>query len=78
MREESGEMDSKHEGPKYPEVFVNLIGTDGNAFAILGRVQGALRRHGLKQPELDEFQREATAGDYDHLIATVMRWVEVY
>ena len=27
--------------PKYPEVVVRLVGEDGNAFAILGRVANA-------------------------------------
>jgi hypothetical protein len=32
---------------KYPEIEVELIGTDGNAFAILGKVQEALKRGGV-------------------------------
>lgn len=63
--------------PKYPAVEVQLTGTDGNAFAILGTVQKALRRHGVSQEVISEFVAEATADDYDHLLQTVMRWVEV-
>lgn len=63
--------------PRHPEITVQLTDTDGNAFAILGTVQRALRRAGLPQEERDEFLAEATAGDYDHLLQTVMAWVEV-
>jgi len=59
----------------YPEVRVPMVGEDGNAFAILGRVQKALRCAGVEEEEVKRFIREATASDYDHLVATVMRWV---
>jgi hypothetical protein len=61
---------------KYPEVRVQLVGEDGNAFAILGRVQKELRRAGVSDDEVQRFIREATAGDYEDLLATVMRWVD--
>ena len=55
---------------------VQLTGTDGNAFAILGKVNGALKR--ANEDELAQsFMEEATAGDYDHLLATCMEYVEV-
>lgn len=60
---------------KYPHVTVQLTGQDGNAFFILGRVMGALRDAGVPEEEVDEFLREAKSGDYDHLLATVMKWV---
>ena len=62
---------------KYPEVRVELLGHNGNAFNILGRVQLALRRAGKDEAEVDTFVAEATSGDYDHLLQTVMRWVDV-
>jgi len=61
--------------PRYPEVEVKLVGSDGNAFAILGRVCEALKRAGASQAEIDEFMAQAMAGDYDHLLHTVMEWV---
>jgi hypothetical protein len=60
-----------------PRPRVELIGTDGNAFAVLGRVLRALREAGWSQPEIDAFKTEATAGDYDHLLPTVMKYVDV-
>jgi len=63
--------------PKYPDIHVTLTGTDGNAFAVLGAVNAAMKRAGIAKPERDAFFAEATAGDYDHLLQTAMRWVEV-
>jgi len=62
---------------RYPQIRVKLVGEDGNAFAILGRVTKALKRAEVPQKEIDLFYREATEGDYNHLLRTVMRWVEV-
>ena len=54
-----------------------MLGRDGNAFAILGRVQGAMRRGGVPQDDIKKFMEEATKGDYDRLLTTVMSWVDV-
>ena len=61
---------------KFPNVRVRLVGEDGNAFSILGRVQGAMRRAGVSQEDRDAFMAEATSGDYDHLLRTVMATVD--
>ena len=63
--------------PRYPEIAVELIGHDGNAFAMLGRCRQAMHEAGLPQAEVDLFMAEATAGDYNHLLQTAMRWFEV-
>lgn len=63
---------------KYPDIQVKLVGEDGNAFSILARVCGALRRNGVSREEVDEFITEATSGDYEHLIGTCLQWVRVY
>ena len=62
--------------PKYPDVHVKMIGADGNAFAILGRVQKAMRLAGVPKAEVLAFYTEATSGDYDHLLQTCIRWVD--
>ena len=62
---------------RHPDIRVSLVGEDGNAFAILGRVQNALRDSGCEPEEVRLFVDEATAGDYDHLLATVMAWVSI-
>ena len=63
--------------PKYPDVEVELSGQDGNAGFIIARVQKALRRNGVPDAEITAFRTEATSGDYDNVIATAMRWVDV-
>lgn len=62
--------------PKYPEVTVQLVGEDGNAFAIMGRVKSALRDAGVTKEEIDKYTEESMSGDYDHLLRTAMDWVE--
>lgn len=63
--------------PRFPEVKVELVGQDGNAFLILGRVMKALKRGGATPEEVREYLDEAKSGDYNHLLATTMDWVEV-
>lgn len=58
-------------------VTVPLSEIDGNAFSIMGAVTKQLRRAGATKEERDEYFREATAGDYNHLLTTTMEWVEV-
>ena len=62
---------------KYPEIRVDLLDKDGNAFAILGNVKIAMKKGNVAQEEIDKFIEEAKSGDYDHLIQTLMKWVTV-
>ena len=62
---------------KYPEIEVELSGSDGNAFAVIGKVANALRRKGVSTADRAAFQKEATSGDYDNVLATCMKWVTV-
>jgi len=62
-------------GPKIKPK-VKLVGEDGNAFAILGRVIGALRKGGADKEYIDKFKNEATSGDYDNLLQTVCKYVD--
>ena len=60
----------------YPNIEVQLTGTDGNAFAILGKVKRAISEsHGIAAA--NTYMDEATAGDYDDLLRVTMQWVEV-
>ena len=56
-------------------VRVKLVGEDGNAFAIMGRVRRALIKAGHKDLA-EQYIKEATSGDYDHLLAVTMEYVE--
>jgi len=58
------------------DVHVQLVGEDGNAFAILGKVSGALKKAGFME-EAKAFKKEAMEGDYNHLLNTAMEYVEV-
>ena len=62
---------------KFLHVKVTLTGEDGNAFSIIGRVKRALRDGGASSAECTEFVDEATSSDYDNVIATAMKWVDV-
>lgn len=64
--------------PKYPDVEVQLSGEEGNAFMMIGKTRRALKRHGVGDEEIEQFSTEATSGDYDNVINTIGRWVEVY
>jgi hypothetical protein len=59
------------------DIDVNLVGQDGNAFFIMSSVQRALRRAGVNQKEVELYVSEATSGNYEHLLATTMEWVNV-
>ena len=65
------------EVPKYPAVKVQLSGEDSNALAIMGAVSAALRLAGVSDKEITLFLEESTSGDYDDLVVTAMKWVDV-
>lgn len=62
--------------PKF-DVDVELVGHDGNAYAIMGRVRAALKKAGATDEELSQYYAESTAGDYDNLLRVAMEWVNV-
>jgi len=72
--------------PKYPDCTVQLTGTDANAVAIFRTVRRELITylvsvkgwtHVDATAEGDAFQTEATSGDYDNVLITCYRWVDV-
>ena len=51
-----GFLDSaRPNAPKYSRISVKLTGSNGNAFAIMGRVRAALRENGVLPPRLPCF-----------------------
>lgn len=62
---------------KYPDIEVELFDSDGNAFMIIGKVRRALSRARVPREDIDKFVEEATSGDYDNVLQTCMKWVEV-
>jgi len=58
-------------------VKVHLIGMDGNAYALLRKVRHSLRRAGYGTEFINRFAKKSVSIDYDHLLATTMKYVEV-
>jgi len=63
--------------PKYPNIEVQLTGTDGNAFAIIGKVKKELQKNKVSKEETDTFISEAMSGNYNNVLITCMNWVNV-
>lgn len=59
-----------------PKVKMQLVGADGNAFAILGSFQREARRQGWDKESIQEVIQTATSGDYNHLLATIIEYTE--
>ena len=57
-------------------VKVKLIGENGNAYNIIGKVIKALKEGGHADL-ISEYKYEAMSGDYDHLLQTTMKFVIV-
>ncbi len=60
--------------PEAARVAARLIGEDGNAISILGRVCQVLREAGLPQ-KADEYLARATGGDYRQLLVVTLEYV---
>ena len=62
--------------PKF-NVEVELVGKNGNAFAIMAEVQRGLRKAKATQEDINKFMDEAMSGDYNNLLKVCCEWVEV-
>jgi hypothetical protein len=60
-----------------PRPACKLTGTDGNAFSVMGAVSRALGKAGYSKEEIESYVASATSGDYNHLLAVSMLWVDV-
>jgi hypothetical protein len=56
---------------------VKLIDTDGNSFAIMGRVKDALVNAGADKEYVKKYLDEAMSGNYDNLLCVTMDYVHV-
>ena len=52
----------------------DLKGPEGNAFVLLGRAKRALRAAGQSDEQQNWFYTQATSGDYQNLLETIMEW----
>lgn len=53
---------------------LKLLGEDGNAFFILGKAMRVAKKNGM---DWEQIKKEATSGDYNNLLATMMKYFEV-
>ena len=60
---------------KYPNITANIVGGDGNAFAIMGTVKKAMQRGGVPNEVIQQYFTEAMSGDYDNVIQTSIKYV---
>ncbi len=60
---------------KFPHVVVRDFGRDGNAYALMGQVTGAMRKANIPNDHVVAFTTEATSGDYDNLLQTCSSYV---
>ena len=79
-QEEAGQHPNERNAAMNNEPITNihlkLTGEDGNAFFILGSARQALRR--ARRSDLwEQFNKEATSGDYTNLLATCMKYFVV-
>lgn len=56
---------------------VKLIGTNGNAFALLATAHAAWKDADLPEDKWKEIRDEAMSGDYNHLLRVLMENFEV-
>ena len=54
------------------KVTLELVGLDGNAFALMGAFQRQARTEKWTPDEIKAVLDECQAGDYDHLLCTLM------
>lgn len=59
------------------DVKVQLTGQDGNAFNLMGLVIRGMKKAGATAADVTQFQDEAMSGDYDNLLRTCSKYVDV-
>jgi len=53
---------------------LKLVGTDGNAFSLLGKARTVALKHKMNWKQI---MKEAMEGDYNHLLTTLMKYFDV-
>jgi len=54
------------------KVKLQLVGLDGNAFALMGAFQRQAKKEGWTKEEIDAVLDDCQSGDYDHLLCVLM------
>jgi hypothetical protein len=63
--------------PIFPNVTVELVGSDGNAFNIIGLCNKEARKQNVPAEKINEFMNEAMSSDYSNLLRTCMKWFTI-
>ena len=54
----------------------DLLGSDGNAFAVMAETKKLLKDAGASGSYITEYLSQAMQGDYDHLLAVSMAFLD--
>ena len=54
----------------------SLVGVDGNAFSVIGKVSSWMRKEGYAKEEIEKYLEDAKSGDYNHLLCVSIDMVE--
>ena len=58
------------------KIKLNLVGLDGNAFALLGAFQNQARKEGWTDEEINVVSAKARSGDYNNLLRVLSNHTE--
>ena len=54
----------------------DLVGVDGNAFAVIGYVLKAMKECKMSKEEQSDYQTKAMSGDYDNLLVVSVEMID--
>jgi len=54
------------------KITLELVGLDGNAFALIGAFRRQAKAEGWTKEEIESVCNECMSGDYDHLLQTLI------
>lgn len=57
--------------PKY-----NLVGIDGNAYAIMAYVSRAMKEQGFNPSQIERYLQRAKKKDYNHLLSVSITYID--
>lgn len=55
----------------------DLVGVDGNAFAVMGYVLKAMKECKMSEEEQSDYQTKAMSGDYNNLLAVSIKTIDL-
>jgi len=59
------------------KVKLNLVGLDGNAFALMGAFRSRAKKEGWDQDEISYVIEKCMSGDYDNLLCVLMNYCDM-